>query len=127
MLAVPPVIGPLSMLGAETTMPSSTIATCRCGEPWAVLDASVVTSANCLEPCDLNFRLTCQLLCPCVGSGGTASAVETWRPSTRTGPRMYLNEPSCSHAATHFFLGSSAPATCLLAPEQLSCWNCLMT
>lgn len=32
MLAVPPVIAPRLMLGAETTCPSSTIATCACGE-----------------------------------------------------------------------------------------------
>ena len=92
------------MVGADTTNPSSTIATWFNGAPSDV--TRDVSAPNADVPSPLKSRVTIHWLPDCVAI--PAAAFETCRPRTSAGARMYLVPPSREQAAI-VSLGLSVP------------------
>ena len=95
------------MRGAETTNPSSTIATWLVGSGRDVTRA--VSAPNAEVPSLLNVRLTNQALPACVSK--PADALEICRPSTSAGAKMYFVPPARSQV-TRVSVGASTPVPC---------------
>ncbi len=109
--------------GAEMTSPSSTIANWFCGAGSDV--RRVVTSRNSLVPSESNSRLTTHsfVTTPFCPTRSPEFAFEMSVPSTSTGPRMYLAEPSSAHETNAESVGPLSPPTRFSGRVQSSASN----
>src|SRR5579875_1505872 len=111
--ALPPVIAPWSMFGAETTTPSSTTASWSSTEvgvppPPYLSYIVVVMSPKALVPLPLKDRLTCQasLFSDCWELGRPAWALVTSSPLTTAGPSTYLTAALAGMPGAAFTAGA---------------------